>query len=474
VWCARVRLSNNVDPAEQVLKQRSSSAEQEERDVTLRASSSLWVFFNLRLVRWIYTLVMYLATPIIFYRLISRGLKNQDYFGRWRERFGYFEVPNNLNLAGSIWVHAVSVGEFNAAIPLIEALMKRFPERPMVISTITPTGSARVKQVLRDRVFHVYLPYDLPGSVNRFLTRVQPKIAIVMETEIWPNLYLSCSQRRIPILIANARLSERSLRGYGPAMPLAGHCVRQAAWIAAQSRIDAERFLRLGADPDRLELVGNIKFDMAVSDAVIEKGRAYRQHWGATRPVWIAASTHEGEEAAALESHSLVLQQFSDAMLIVVPRHPERFKQVVQMCKTVGFRTSTRSENLMPEHDTQCFVLDSMGELMAFFAACDVAFVGGSLATIGGHNVLEPASLGLPVLVGPHTHNFEEINERLSAAGALILIHNGVELGQGVTELFSDASAASVIGSAGARVVKSERGALERLMGRAEKLLENA
>lgn len=420
-------------------------------------------------MRVLYTLLMYLVTPIILYRLAFRGLRNRDYFWRWRERFGFFVCPP---MKDAIWVHAVSVGEFNAAVPLIEALMKRFPERPMVVTTITPTGSSRVQSVLGARVFHVYLPYDLPGSVRRFLDRTKPKLAVVMETEIWPNLYLSCSSRKIPILIANARLSERSLRGYGPAKALAGHCVRAAAWIAAQSKVDAERFLRLGAEPSRLELVGNIKFDMKLPEGINEIGADLRSGWGANRPVWVAASTHEGEESAVLEAHALVLRQFPDALLIFVPRHPERFKLVTTHCRSIGFRTSTRSENQTPEGSTQCFVLDSMGELLNFFAASDVAFVGGSLSDIGGHNMLEPAGLGIPVIIGPYTYNFEEIADRMISGGAAIRVTNGAELGNGLCKILKYSATRNAMGEAGLRVVVSERGALERLLGRAVALLQ--
>jgi 3-deoxy-D-manno-octulosonic-acid transferase len=424
---------------------------------------------KIRLLRWVYTALMYLLTPVILYRLALRGLGNRDYFWRWRERFGVFPDPNFAQ--SSIWVHAVSVGEFNAALPLIHALMARFPDRPLVVTSITPTGSERIRKVLGARVLHVYSPYDLPGSVRRFLDRVKPKLAVVMETEIWPNLYLSCSQRGIPILIANARLSERSLRGYGPAISLAGHCVRQAAWIAAQSRIDAERFLRLGAEPSRLELVGNIKFDMELPIDAAEQGQALRANWGEQRPVWIAASTHEGEETAILDAHARVLRRFPDALLLIAPRHPERFKLALALCRNVGFRTDARSEAKLPSTSTQCFVIDTMGELLRFYAASDLAFVGGSLDNIGGHNVLEPASLGVPVLVGPYTQNFEEIVARMRAENAIVQVQNGATLGNELVRLFIAPELRTALSEAGKHVVARERGALARLVLRAEALL---
>lgn len=427
---------------------------------------------KVRLLRIVYTMLMHLVTPVIIYRLAFRGLRNPEYFWRWRERFGWFKTPNFARR--SIWIHAVSVGEFNASIPLIHALMDKFPEHPFVVTSITPTGSERIRKVLGDRVFHVYLPYDLPASVRRFLDRTKPILAVVMETEIWPNLYLSCSGLGIPILIANARLSERSLKGYGPAIALAGHCVRQAAWIAAQSQIDAERFLRLGADPKRLELVGNIKFDMEVDPALPAIGLALRQSWGEQRPVWVAASTHEAEETAILQAHAILLRRFPDALLLLVPRHPERFKQALSLCKSIGFNTVIRSEQSVPHPATQCFVVDTMGELMQFYSASDLAFVGGSLANIGGHNMLEPASLGIPVLIGPHTQNFEEIARRMIDRGAAVLVQSGSDLGMELSRLMADNPLRGRMGEAGKNVFASERGALDRLLQQSISLLQRA
>ncbi|HET8898831.1 MAG TPA: 3-deoxy-D-manno-octulosonic acid transferase, partial [Rhodanobacteraceae bacterium] len=271
------------------------------------------------LKRWLYTVVMYLGTPIIVYRLASRGLRYRDYFDRWRERFGFFPDPG---IDSSIWVHAVSVGEVNAAAPLIEALLQRHAERPCVVTTITPTGSERVRQLFGERVFHVYLPYDLPASVRRFLARVKPRLGVIMETEIWPNLYYECAARKVPLVLANGRLSERSLRGYRPVWSLAREALRRARYVAAQSHADARRFMVLGAEPERVLVVGNLKFDMSVPAGARDAGRKLRDDWGAKRPVWIAASTHEGEELAVLEAHLAVLKRYPDALLLIAPRHP--------------------------------------------------------------------------------------------------------------------------------------------------------
>lgn len=411
--------------------------------------------------RILYTLTMYLLTPVILYRLAMRGLRYPEYFERWRERFGFFAKPA---FTKSIWVHAVSVGEVNAAVPVIHALMRVYHDHAFVITTVTPTGSRRVRQLFGDRVFHVYLPYDLPASVARFLERVKPALAVVMETEIWPNLFLACAARAIPIVVANARLSERSLKGYGPVRPLARMALRCAHAVAAQSPQDAERLLRLGADPTRLSVVGNVKFDMAVPPGLREEGQRWRAQWGADRPVWIAASTHEGEEPIVLNAHRQVLRAHERALLLIAPRHPERFKPVIHACRQQGLRTAVRSRHEVPDADTQCFVIDTLGELLTFYAACDVAFVAGSFDPIGGHNALEPTALGRPVLIGPHTFNFEDITHSLLAAGAAQRVDHATQLAPAVTALFADGERRQTMAQAGLQVMDQERGAVERII----------
>lgn len=423
---------------------------------------------RLRLLRLLYTVLVHLATPFILYRLAFRGIRQRSYLDRWRERFGFFDKPD---FAESIVVHAVSVGEFNAAIPLIEALIQRFPDHGLVVTTITPTGSERVRKVLGRRVFHVYLPYDLPGSIRRFLRRVKPKLLVVMETEIWPNLYFTCRHHGVPILIANARLSERSLKGYGPGQPLAQYAVRCASWIAAQSQTDAERFLQLGAEPSQVEVVGNVKFDMPVPAGLTQRGREQRARWGAERPVWMAASTHEGEEQPVLTAHAKVLQRFPDALLLLAPRHPERFRAAAARCRAYGFNTRQRSEESLPGPDTQCFVVDTLGELLQFYASADVAFVAGSLEPIGGHNTLEAAALGVPVLIGPHTFNFEEISERLLGAGAALRVEDAEALGQQLQRLLGQSALRAQMGTAGVATVAAQRGAVRRIVDAAARLV---
>lgn len=418
--------------------------------------------------RSLYTLVMYLLTPVILFRLARRGLHYRSYLGRWRERFGFFRAPG---FERSIWIHAVSVGEVNAAVPLIEALMRRHADLPFVITTITPTGSERVQKLFGDRVFHVYLPYDLPASVRRFLERVRPSLGVIMETEIWPNLFAECEARRVPLVVANARLSAKSLRGYGPVRPLARVAIRSARHVAAQSGADAQRLLELGADPSRLSVLGNIKFDMAVPADLPEHGRALRVEWGPHRPVWIAASTHEGEEVAMLKAHALVLRRFPDALFLIAPRHPERFKPVALACRSFGFATRTRSEDVSAESATQVFVVDTLGELLRYYAAADLAFVGGSLVEIGGHNVLEPAALSVPVIVGLNTFNFAEITTSLVDAGGALQIADGEKLGAEVVRLLGDERRRVEMGEAAKHVFERERGAVERNLEAIEKVM---
>lgn len=420
------------------------------------------------LQRLFYTALLYLLTPLVLYRLAARGIKYHGYFARWRERFGFFPNPG---IEGSIWIHAVSLGEVNAAVPLIEALMRRYGDSPFVITTVTPTGSARVLQLFGDRVFHVYLPYDLTTAVRRFLDRIKPRLAVIMETEIWPNLFMTCADRDIAIVIANARLSEKSLRGYWPIQPLARRAIRCASFIAAQSASDNERLHALGAPTARLAVVGNLKFDMSVPADVVDLGREFRAGAGADRPVWIAASTHEGEEMIVLKAHAEVLRRFPDALLLVAPRHPERFKALATACKAFGFRTATRSEDGTADRAKQCFVVDTMGELLRFYAAADVAFVGGSLVPVGGHNLLEPAALARPVIVGPHTFNFAEVTEDLIKAGAALRIPDGDALGPAVVRLLSRDIERRTMGEAAHRVMERERGAVERTMAIVERVL---
>ncbi|MCW8806998.1 MAG: lipid IV(A) 3-deoxy-D-manno-octulosonic acid transferase [Rhodanobacter sp.] len=420
-------------------------------------------------MRYLYTLAMYLVTPLLVLRLLARGVRSRPYPRRWRERFGFFDAPG---FTGSLWVHAVSVGEVNAAEPLIKALQLDYPNAPLVVTTVTPTGMARVHQLFGDKVFHVYLPYDLPFAVKRFLQLTRPRLVLIVETEIWPNLYFACRRRGIPLMIVNARLSERSMRGYKALRGLVRSSLSCVRLIAAQSRTDAARYRLLGAAAHKVRVTGNMKFDMPIPDGALAEGAAMRAHWGKRRSVWIAASTHEGEEQAILEAHLHVLTRLPDALLLLAPRHPERFRLVEHSARSLGFSVATHSVEGVPAPSHQVFVIDAMGQLMPFFAAAAVAFVGGSLVPIGGHNVLEPAALSTPVLVGPHTFNFEEITRSLIQHGGAEVVTDSERLGHDVLRLLRDPAKCKLMGQAARQVFDRERGAVPRTMQLIDTLLQ--
>ena len=368
----------------------------------------------------------------------------------------------------TLWIHAVSVGETQAALPLIKALQQRYPHLTLVVTTTTPTGSARVRAALGDTVFHVYAPYDLPGAVQRFLRRVRPRVAIIMETELWPNLIHGCQQRGIPVMVANARLSARSAAGYQRVAGLTREALQNITMIAAQAQADAQRFITLGADPARVRVTGNIKFDIALATDLPQHAAALRHTWGAHRPVWIAASTHanstDSEDEQVLSAFAAVRLALPDALLILVPRHPERFAKVTALCRKAGYNVRLRSEQKPCDASTDIYIGDSMGELMLLYAASDVAFVGGSLIPHGGHNLLEPAALGIPVITGPHTFNFADISRMLIQADAARQVNNAAELATAVITFLQNNDLRRTTGEKGQQMIEQNRGALERLL----------
>lgn len=394
--------------------------------------------------------------------MLYRAWKAPAYSARWNERFGLFKKPH---LNKPIWVHAVSVGETIAAAPLIKSLQQRYPKRDIVVTTMTPTGSDRVKALFGDSVFHVYAPYDLPGSVKRFLKKVKPEILIIMETELWPNIIHFTASAGVPVILANARLSERSARGYQKVSFIARPMLQQLSRVVAQNKEGADRFKSIGIAADKVSISGSIKFDFTVDDALFDQSAELKAAWGRSRLVWIAASTHQGEDELALEAHSTLLKKWPDALLILVPRHPERFNDVYQLCRKGDFNTARRSIRDTPVNATVNVLLgDTMGEMMLFYAASDVAFVGGSLVESGGHNPLEPAALKMPVLMGPHVFNFESICHELSEAGGLKFVGSAVLLAERVDEFFEDESYRKEVGLTAHNVVEANRGALGRLL----------
>ncbi|MEJ2481407.1 MAG: lipid IV(A) 3-deoxy-D-manno-octulosonic acid transferase, partial [Acidihalobacter sp.] len=402
-------------------------------------------------MRILYSLLLYLLTPLVIARLYWRGRANPDYHRRIAERFAHYpRLPN----VPRIWVHAVSVGEVIASTPLIRRLQSEFPGHRILVTTTTPTGSAQVRRLFHDSVDHCYLPYDLPHVVRRFLRKTRPLIAVIMETELWPNLFAACARRDIPLMIANARLSERSARGYARFASLTRRTLWHISHIAAQGKQDAQRFLELGAPSERVQQAGNIKFDISVPEEQVAQGQALREGLG-SRPVWIAASTHAGEDDILLDAHHRLLEKLPDAFLILVPRHPERFDEVAALCREQGLRSMRRSTGAACAPDTQVLVGDTLGELLALYAAADAAFVGGSLIPIGGHNPLEPAALGLPVLTGPHIFNFNEVYARLFQAGAAVHADDAVAIAAWLEDLLTDDDKRRHIGESGRQVVES-------------------
>lgn len=419
--------------------------------------------------RTFYTCLFYIALPLIVLRLWWRGRKAPDYRHRIAERFA-FDLPDFQK--NGIWVHAVSVGETIAATPMIEALLRQYPQWPLTVTCMTPTGSERIRSIFGDRVQHSYLPYDIPDAMGRFLQALQPRLAIVMETEVWPNLVHSCCQRGIPVMLANARLSERSARGYARFPRLIRPTFAALSWIAVQTEAEAERFRRLGADGDRTSVIGSIKFDLQIAPSTLAQAAALRRHWQADhRPVWIGASTHAGEDQTLLAAHRRLLEEFPNALLILVPRHPERFDEVDTACRKAGFVTVRRSLKQSPGPECQVFLGDTMGELLLFYALADVAFVGGSLVPRGGHNVLEPAALGKPVITGPSRFNFQEIANQLENENALTEVQDVEGLVNAVSLFWTDPVAYSKSAEAGLQVLKRNQGALQRLLSGIDRLL---
>jgi 3-deoxy-D-manno-octulosonic-acid transferase len=414
--------------------------------------------------RTLYTLLFYLGLPLVALRLWLRARKAPAYARRIGERFS-IGLPTMR--PGGIWVHAVSVGESIAAAPMIRGLLERYPHLPITVTCMTPTGSERIKALFASepRIQHCYLPYDLPCAAARFLERVRPKLAVIMETELWPNHIHQCAKRGIPVALANARLSQRSAKGYGRFAKLTQPMLAEMSLFAVQTEAEAQRFRDLGARPETVEVTGSIKFDLSIDPQLLARAAELRGQWQAVeRPVWIAASTHEGEDEVVLAAHRQLLASHPDALLILVPRHPERFNSVFGLCQQQGFATVRRSTAEPVTANTSVLLGDTMGELLFLYALADSAFVGGSLVANGGHNLLEPAALAKPVLSGPHLFNFLEIAALLREAGALQEVDDARGLAVAVQRLFELPRDAQTMAEAGLKVMRANQGALKRLL----------
>lgn len=420
--------------------------------------------------RLLYNIVYSLLLPVILLRLLWRSRLAPAYRQRWLERFGLFAAPEFDRTRPVIWLHAVSVGETLAAVPLVRRLQTEHPHWQWVITTTTPTGSERVRAIFSDNIFngsllHVYAPYYLPVFLNAFLKRIRPALCIIMETELWPNMLHSCCNFNIPVVIANARLSEKSARGYARLAPLTRTMLGDISLVAAQQKADGERFVKLGLAREKLAVTGSIKFDLDLDEGIRNKASLLRSQWSSneTRLVWLAASTHLGEDEIILQAFAALKNQFADLLLVLVPRHPERFSTVTAQCEQAGWHVVKRSTNATVGSETDIVVGDTMGELLVFYGTADISFVGGSLLPVGGHNLIEPAAWACPVISGPHLFNFSEVARLLQENNALVIVKNADELVATIKLWLTDETVCKNAGERAKQVADNNRGALQKL-----------
>lgn len=413
---------------------------------------------------YLYRAVLYLLLPVVIFKLFMRACRNSEYFNRVYQRFGW-KLGISPEFRNGIWIHAVSVGETNAASPLVKYLQKAFPHKPLVITTMTPTGKDRVERAFGESVRHCYLPYDYPGAVNRFLNAVKPEMAMIMETEIWPNYIELCHSRKIPLIYINVRMSARSFKGYKRFGSLFSRVLGKVDQFAVQSRPDAERLVQLGAKPESVHVTGSIKFEIDMPASIFEASQSVRRNLGRDRPVWVAGSTHEGEESQVLDAFLSARKQCPGLLLVLVPRHPERFNTVYRLCTRFGCNTALRTQiqGELPE-DIDVYMVDTMGELALFIAASDMTYIGGSLVATGGHNVLEACGAGVTVLFGPHMFNFQEISNLVLDREAGIQVMNSEELAEVVVKLVMDPVLRDQYGVNGKAFVEENKGALEKII----------
>ncbi len=411
-------------------------------------------------MRRLYSWLITCAAPFAFAVVLWRGFKDRGYWQGLSQRFGGGPAAANP----TVWLHAVSLGEMSAAAPLLRDLRARHPHIALILTTATPAGRARGEALFGAGADIRYLPYDTPGAVRRFLTRIRPRLAIIMETELWPNLFSECERRGVPVILASARLSEKSVSRYRRLKSLFGAVFTDNVLVAAQSTADAQRFNAIGADARRTCVVGNVKFDVRLDSGTLDEGHRLRAAYGASRPVWIAGSTHAGEEEQLLEAHALLRVQRPSALLLLAPRHKDRFEGVAQLLARRGVAFVRRSSATAPQDGTTVVLVDTVGELAALYAAADVAFVGGSLVAIGGHNLLEPAALGLPVLTGPSHFNAKDIAQLLLARGAAVQVANARDLAATLQTLLDNPAERQRIGIIGKQLIEANRGSVARLL----------
>ena len=419
------------------------------------------------LSRWprlAYSAVLYGLAPLIGWRI-------------WREQVPTYSRLQRLGMrleplppAPRIWLHCASVGEVRAARPLIEGLLARFPHHSLLLTTMTATGAQQAQALIAEqgatdqsRLDHRFLPLDFPGAAKRFVARVKPELALLFETELWPNLLHACHRQAVPVAVVNGRLSPRAFSRYQRLRPLMHSALANVRWLAAKSSEDAERFQALGCAAESISVVGSLKFEQALPERALEESERLLHVWG-QRPVWVAGSTRDGEEALLLTAHRQLLERFPDALLVLVPRHPQRFDEVAALCEREEFKVSRRSQQQPVTPTTQVYLGDTLGELAMLYAAGSVAYVGGSLVPLGGHNVLEPAALGKPVLCGPSLENFSDVAEPLLVAKALTVVDTPDALANTLADHIVHPQRARQAGEAGQVAIDAHRGALSRTL----------
>lgn len=407
---------------------------------------------------WIYRLLSIILFPFLVLRLLWKVGRDPNYGERWYERFGFF---NRSAPSSPVWVHAVSMGESIAARPIIEQLLKN--KIPVIVTTTTATGAAQIKRMFNERVLHVFLPYDYLCSVKRFLEFYKPRMGLIMETELWPNLISQCKKSALPLFLVNARLSPKSAKNYTKIISLARQMLNCFSAIGAQTSEDAQRFMQLGAHPQTIKITGSIKFDIEIPETTINAGLELKQKLG-SRPILVAGSTHATEETMVLNIYQELKKQISDCCLIIVPRHPERFNEVFDLCHNTGLIVARHTETIKDFSKINIYLGDTMGELLTYYAAADVVFVGGSFVNVGGHNLLEPAALGLATITGPIDYNFRAIVDLLKDHDALIQVQNKDELKSAIESLFMNEKLRIDLGDRARAVVAQNRGAVDKVI----------
>ncbi len=411
------------------------------------------------MVRAVYSLVLYLLSPIVFFHLWSRGLKNKSYRGRWAERLGFY---HGRLKADSLVIHCASVGEIMAASPLIKKLLSEKPDQTLTITCNTPSGSEQIKTLFGDSVQHIYLPLDFPGSVARFLEKLQPKALVILETELWPNLIIKSKQYQLPVIVINARLSKKSLRGYQLFSSLSKELMRSISLLAGHSTEDIKRFKQLGLSDNKALTTGSIKFDIRISEETQKSAEKLKAELAGFDFVWVAGSTHPNEHEQVLDAHSHLIKNNNKSLLIIAPRHMEQFQPVAELLSQANIPFAQRSKDNLAGQSV--LLADSIGEMMTFYGAADCAFIGGSLIEHGGHNPLEAAACAIPAITGTSYYNFAHIYPQLIANNGCIEIDSAKALSEQLKIFANNPEQTLKQGQSALEIVKQNQGALEKTL----------